>query len=67
MIAIPLWIFTIIVIAIAILGLIIWSMKRHHRARLHLRVKEGIEVALPSIAGLTQGTIADGNKVEFAA
>jgi len=42
---------------------LIWSIKRRSRKQLHLEETD-IEDLIPSIAGLTQGTLTEGNRVE---
>jgi cardiolipin synthase len=43
---------------------LLWSVKRRRRPRLELEETD-IEDLMPSIAGLTQGTIAEGNRVDL--
>lgn len=56
------------ILAIAgILGffiLLIWSMKRHRDPELTVDCDASIEDLLPSLAGLTLGTVVEGNSVE---
>ena len=44
--------------------LLIWSMKRHRDPRLEVDCDAPIEDLIPSMAGLTLGTVVDGNSVE---
>ena len=44
--------------------LLIWSMKRHRDPKLTVDCDASIEDLLPSLAGLTLGTVVDGNSVE---
>src|SRR5688500_15181 len=65
-IAVPVWVLILLVLTIVALIVIIWSIKRRRRPHLDLEESEGTnEVLMPSIAGVTQGTIVDGNKVEL--
>jgi cardiolipin synthase len=59
--AIPRW---LIALGYAPLLLMIWSIKRRRRPRLELEPTDNEDLA-PSIAGLTQGTIAEGNRIEL--
>ncbi|HET9263799.1 MAG TPA: phospholipase D-like domain-containing protein [Vicinamibacterales bacterium] len=44
--------------------LLIWSMKRHRDPKLEVDCDASIEDLLPSLAGLTLGTVVEGNSVE---
>jgi cardiolipin synthase len=44
--------------------LLIWSMKRHRDPKLEVKCDAPIEELLPSLAGLTLGSVIDGNSVE---
>src|SRR5688500_19116099 len=44
--------------------LLIWSMKRHRDPKLEVDCDAPIEELLPSLAGLTLGSVIDGNSVE---
>jgi cardiolipin synthase A/B len=44
--------------------LLIWSMKRHRDPKIEVNCDAPIEELLPSLAGLTLGTVIDGNSVE---
>ncbi len=58
---IPLLVFIGIV---ALLIIIIWSMKRHFSPKLQIECDAPIEELIPSLAGLTLGTAVGGNSVE---
>lgn len=58
---IPRW---VIALGYVPLLLMIWSVKRRRRPRLELEPHDN-EDLMPSIAGLTQGTIMEGNRVEL--
>jgi cardiolipin synthase len=63
-IAVPIWVLALLVLTIAVLLLILWSVKR--RKRPHLAVERtGLEELCPSLAGLTQSTVLEGNSVEI--
>jgi len=44
--------------------LLIWSMKRHRDPKLEVDCDAPIDELLPSLAGLTLGSVIDGNSVE---
>lgn len=50
---------------IVVLGLVIWSIRRHRDPRLVIDCDAPITELLPSLAGLTQGAIYEGNAVEL--
>jgi cardiolipin synthase len=49
----------------ALLGVVIWSIRRHHDPELSLETDCGIEELLPSLAGLSLGSVVEGNSVEI--
>jgi cardiolipin synthase len=63
-VTLPIWLVALMIIAIAALLLIVWSVKRRRRPHLKLE-PTGLEDLIPSIAGVTQGTCVGGNKVEL--
>lgn len=62
---VPLWLLILLVLTIAVLIVILWSVKRRRRPRLHLDSDDDIHRLIPSVAGLTQGTMVHGNHVEL--
>jgi cardiolipin synthase A/B len=63
-VAVPVWVLALMGLAIVVLMIILWSVKR--RRRPHLELEEtGMEDLMASIAGVTQGTIVDGNRIEL--
>jgi cardiolipin synthase len=50
---------------IAVLLLVIWSIKRHRDPDLEIECDSGIEDLMPSLAGLALGSAVDGNSVEI--
>ncbi len=54
----------LLVLAI-VLGFVIWSIRRHRDPRLQIRCDAPIGELLPSIAGLTQGTVHESNRVDL--
>jgi cardiolipin synthase len=63
-IAIPYWVLGLMVLAIILLIVTLWSVKRRRRPHLELE-QTGLDDLLPSIAGLTQGTCVKGNAIEL--
>jgi cardiolipin synthase len=63
-VAVPVWVLAVMILAIAALLLILWSVKRRRRPHLELE-PTGLEDLVPSIAGLTQGTCVGKNRVEL--
>jgi cardiolipin synthase len=51
--------------AIALLGLVIWSIKHHRDPHLHIHCGAPLSELLPSLAGLTHGAVVEGNAVEL--
>ncbi|HYO76100.1 MAG TPA: cardiolipin synthase [Thermoanaerobaculia bacterium] len=64
---VTLHVWVLVVIALVMLALVIalWSIKRRRRPRLALRSDGELHDLIPSIAGMTQGTVIEGNKVEL--
>ena len=52
-----------LVIAV-LLVVVIWSMKRHRSPKLKIESGASIEDLMPSLAGLTLGSVVSGNSVE---
>ncbi len=50
---------------IIVLVLVIWSIKRHRNPIIEFECGRPIETMLPSIAGLSLGTVVQGNRVEI--
>ena len=63
--SIPLWLLVLMALTIVPLLLIVWSVKRRSRAHLDIEDDADLHHLVPSIAGLTQGTLVDGNRVEL--
>ncbi|HEY0139829.1 MAG TPA: phospholipase D-like domain-containing protein [Thermoanaerobaculia bacterium] len=64
-IPVPLWVLVLLGLTIAILVVLLWSVKRRRRPRLHLDTEDDFHGLIPSIVGLTQGTMVHGNKIEL--
>ena len=59
------WISAALLLAVAILGLAIWSIKRHKDPHLTLESREDIAQLIPSISGMSLGMPIRGNAVEI--
>ncbi|HUR80772.1 MAG TPA: phospholipase D-like domain-containing protein [Thermoanaerobaculia bacterium] len=62
--AVPIWVLALLAVTIILLVVALWSVKRRRRPHLELE-PTGLDLLEPSIAGLTQGTCVDGNRVEL--
>jgi cardiolipin synthase A/B len=54
----------ILLTIIVVLALVIWSIRRHRDPQLRIECDVGIDGLMPTLAGLTLGTVVDGNAVE---
>ena len=52
-------------VAVVVLGMVIWSIKRHNDPDLHIECDEPIDKLTRSLAGLSLGTAIEGNSVEI--
>ncbi|MGK6311283.1 phospholipase D-like domain-containing protein [Variovorax sp. DT-64] len=59
------WILLALATLVIVLGLVIWSIRRHRDPRLVVECDASIADLLPSLSGLTQGTVYEGNSVEL--
>ncbi|MBA3594508.1 MAG: phospholipase D-like domain-containing protein [Pseudomonadota bacterium] len=50
---------------IVLLGLVIWSIKRHRSPKLKIECGASIDTLMPSLAGLSLGSVTTGNSVEL--
>ena len=55
---------TVLVVLIVVLGLVIWSIRRHRDPTLHIECASPVDELIPSLAGLTLSTAVAGNTVE---
>ncbi|HEV3484785.1 MAG TPA: hypothetical protein VG106_05215, partial [Vicinamibacterales bacterium] len=63
-IPVPLWVLILGGLTILVLMVILWSAKRRRRPRLELEETD-IDDLVPSIVGITQGTMTKGNRIEL--
>jgi cardiolipin synthase len=59
------WITFTLLLVVALLGLAIWSIKRHKDPHLQLESREPIEALIPSLSGLSLGMPIPGNAVQI--
>lgn len=59
------WIIWVLIGAVALLALAIWSIKRHKDPHLQLAARESIDELIPSISGVSLGMAIGGNAVEI--
>ena len=64
-IALPVWVLALMALAVISLVIILWSVKRRRRPHLALLSQGTLDELVPSLVGITQGTLLDGNKVEL--
>jgi cardiolipin synthase len=62
-VAVPVWLLALLILTLAALLLILWSVKRRRRPRLALEGEADLHDLVRSIVGLTQGTLVEGNQV----
>src|SRR3954454_22154044 len=65
MIEIHTWLFVTMIVAIAVLGMMLWNNLRERRFHVRVPDLDCFEQALPSIAGMTKAIIQDGNSAEI--
>jgi cardiolipin synthase len=65
MIEIHTWLFVTMIVAIVVLGMMLWNNLREREFHVRVPDLECFEQALPSIAGMTKAIILDGNRAEI--
>lgn len=63
--AVPVIVLALLCIVIALLLLVIWSIKRHRDPHLQIECSAPLVELLRSVSGLTQGRVIEGNAVEL--
>ena len=63
-VAVPLTLLVVLGALVVLLLAIVWSLKHHRDVRFEVRPEAPLVDLLPSIAGLTHGTVVEGNAVE---
>jgi cardiolipin synthase len=54
-----------LLLLIIVMGLVIWSIRRHRDPHLKIETDAGIDTLMPTLAGITLGSVIDGNSVEI--
>lgn len=62
---VPTWAVALLGAVLAVMGLVLWSVKRHADPRLEIRSDAPMLEQVPALAGLTHGTVIEGNAVEL--
>jgi len=65
MVQVPYWVIGIIAFVFFLNVVVVWSVKRRRRPRLAFETDADLRVLVPSIVGLTQGTMTVGNRIEL--
>jgi len=55
----------VFILVVVVLGVVIWSIRRHRDPILKIHCDAGIDTLVPTLAGLTLGTVVTGNSVEI--
>jgi cardiolipin synthase len=63
-VSVPVWLFVLMLLAIFLLALIIWSLKRRRRPNLGGTSNDSASL-LPMAGGLLQTTVVEGNRIEL--
>ncbi len=63
-ISVPLVLFVFLVVVLFALVVIVWSVKKKPDPEFHVTSRGGMVDLLPSVAGLTHGSVLSGNRVE---
>lgn len=53
-----------LLLLITVMGLVIWSIRRHRDPHLKIECDAGIDTLMPTLAGITLGSVSAGNSVE---
>lgn len=62
---VPIWLIVLTLSVIVILILVVWSVKRRRQPDLKIDPMPDVEVLMRTVAGVTQGTVVDGNAVSI--
>lgn len=65
MVEVPIWVLVTMGLAIALLGLMLWTNLRERNFRVKVPDIDSFEEALPSIAGMTRAIVLEGNHAEL--
>jgi cardiolipin synthase len=64
-VTLPMWVVVLFALAFIAMVIVLWGVKRRRRPHLALEDDGDLECLMPTIAGMTQGTAVEGNKVEL--
>ena len=59
------WLVLVLLVAVVLLGVVIWSIKRHKDPHLELDTDQPLEALVPSLAGMSLGMPIGGNAAEI--
>ncbi|AKJ29757.1 phospholipase D-like domain-containing protein [Caldimonas brevitalea] len=62
--SVPRALLLLLIVAVLLLVLCVWSIKRHRNPYLVVKSDEPLDALLPSVCGLTHGTLCEGNRVD---
>lgn len=62
---VPIWLLILLVLTIAFLIVVIWSLKRHRAPRLDIAPDHSVIETLPALTGLTHAQVCPGNAVRL--
>jgi cardiolipin synthase len=65
LVSLPAVLAALLALLVVVLALVIWSIRRHRDPRLVIDCEAPITELLPSLSGLTQATVYEGNAVEL--
>jgi cardiolipin synthase len=65
MVTLPYWAVGVMILVVLVFGVVLWSVKRRRRPSLDLETEDDINDLMPSIVGMTQGTLTSGNRIEL--
>lgn len=64
-VALPLSVALLLILLPVVLGLVIWSIRSHRDPKLVIDCDADIDELMPTLSGLTQGTVYEGNAVDL--
>lgn len=64
-VSLPFWVAALLALVPVVMGLVIWSIRRHRDPHLRIECDAPIADLMPSLAGLTQGAVYESNAVEL--
>lgn len=64
-VALPLWLLAVVALIFVLMVVILWSVKRKRRPHMQLAADDALPDLMRSVAGMTQGMIVGGNRLEL--